>query len=291
MSIQLQRGRILWVILWTLTGVFRIEAQSTNPSIAIELLSNAQVRLTWPGTASFFRLEQTDSLRSGTVWNPVSQTPAPLGQLLSVTVGTPVSARYFRLTLDGSADTDGDRLSTAWELQYGYDPGLADSDGNGIRDDMEDPDGDGVINYDEARLGTNPRNGDTDGDGYDDNGEILEGSDPTSAASVPRVLVASTTVSFLNAVPETTAAGTQLNVVSLSTSFLNAMPETVPTGTSIAVASLVGSYLNATADTITTGTPISLASSIASYLNAAPESPSPGTQLNPVSSVVSYQNQ
>jgi hypothetical protein len=292
MIARLRRVTVPLTVLCALTGAFRGEAQTTNPpTLGINLLAGAQVRLTWTNAASFFRLEQTDSLRSGATWSPVSQTPVPQGGLLSITLGASASTRYFRLTLETAGDPDGDRLPTSWELQYGYDPAVADSDSNGIRDDLEDADGDGVINYDEARLGTNPQNPDTDGDGYDDYGENLEGTDPTSAASVPKVVVASIAASFLNAVAETPASGTPLNLVSSFASYLNALPETITAGTPIPAASTTASYVNAVAETIPPGTPIPLASAVASYVNATPESPTPGTLLNPVSPVVSYRNQ
>ena len=52
--------------------------------------------------------------------------------------------------------------------------------------DGRDPDGDGLTNYQEIVVhGTNPNDSDTDGDGFNDGDEIVEGSDPNDAGSVP----------------------------------------------------------------------------------------------------------
>ncbi|MDO5317185.1 MAG: hypothetical protein Q4G65_01035, partial [bacterium] len=68
---------------------------------------------------------------------------------------------------------------------YGSNPTLADTDGDGLRDDEEalvrqtlpyvvDTDGDGLSDFGEVRIyGTNPRLADTDGDGRTDGEEIL----------------------------------------------------------------------------------------------------------------------
>ncbi len=89
----------------------------------------------------------------------------------SSTAGSPgVDAIDFIFTADDDSDSDG--LSDAWEIEYGYDPYIADSDSNSITDDLEDPDGDGVINSSEEDNYTNPQLADSDGDGLDDDVEI-----------------------------------------------------------------------------------------------------------------------
>ena len=70
-------------------------------------------------------------------------------------------------------DTDGDGLTASEEEEYGTDPELADTDGDGLLDGEE------VNEY-----GTDPLSTDTDGDGYLDNDELDEGSDPTDGASL-----------------------------------------------------------------------------------------------------------
>jgi len=191
--------------------------------------------------------------------------------------------------LDGNEDPDQDRLRISWELLFGYDPRLPDSDNNGVRDDAEDADSDGLRNYDEARLGANPRNPDSDGDGYDDNGEAIEGTDPTSATSTPALLVASTSVSYLNAAPDVPAPGTLLHAASPPASFLNAVPETVALGAPLTLFSLPASYLNAIPEAPPSGTALNTISSPVSFLNAVPELfTGPAFVISPVAS---YQNQ
>jgi len=83
-----------------------------------------------------------------------------------------LTARYI------NADSDGNGLPDAWELQYfghiGVDPNA-------------DPDGDGLTNLQEYQHGTNPLNADTDGDGLSDGIEVAIGTNPLVAdiASVP----------------------------------------------------------------------------------------------------------
>ena len=53
-------------------------------------------------------------------------------------------------------DTDGDLLADGWELEHGFMPHLADSDGNGIPDGMDDADGDGASNAAEQDNDADP---------------------------------------------------------------------------------------------------------------------------------------
>jgi len=64
-------------------------------------------------------------------------------------------------------DTDKDRLTDDRERELGTDPGVVDTDGDGLSD------GDEIEMY-----GTNPINKDTDGDGYKDGDEIKNGYNP-----------------------------------------------------------------------------------------------------------------
>jgi len=70
-------------------------------------------------------------------------------------------------------DNDGDGLTASEEEEYGTDPELADTDGDGLLDGEEVND-----------LGTDPLSTDSDGDGYHDNDELDQGSDPTDSASM-----------------------------------------------------------------------------------------------------------
>ena len=74
------------------------------------------------------------------------------------------------------ADSDGDGLPDAWEMQYFMNLG---EDAGG------DPDLDGLTNGQEYSLGTNPAQADTDADGYPDGEEVAAGSNPLDPASVP----------------------------------------------------------------------------------------------------------
>ena len=73
-------------------------------------------------------------------------------------------------TADG--DGDGDTLTNIQELQNGSDPTEADSDSDGLNDNIENGSGTWV---DATNTGTSPRNADTDGDGLNDNVETNTG--------------------------------------------------------------------------------------------------------------------
>lgn len=93
-------------------------------------------------------------------------------------------------------DTDLDGLYDIEEKEYGTDPKLYDTDGDGLSDGEEvriyktnplnpDTDGDGLSDYDEVIIyGTNPLSSDTDGDGYRDLEEINNGYSPIDAGKM-----------------------------------------------------------------------------------------------------------
>jgi hypothetical protein len=96
-------------------------------------------------------------------------------------------------------DTDGDGLSDGDEvLQYSTDPLQADTDGDGLSDGEEvlqystdplqaDTDGDGLSDPNEIQLyGTDPTLWDSDGDSFSDGEEIAGFSDPLNPQSVPQ---------------------------------------------------------------------------------------------------------
>ncbi len=71
-------------------------------------------------------------------------------------------------------DGDGDGLTDPEEVLHGTDPGLADTDSDGLSDG------------DEVNLhGTDPTDPDSDGDGANDGDEVAAGSDPNDPASLP----------------------------------------------------------------------------------------------------------
>ncbi len=77
-----------------------------------------------------------------------------------------------------SLDNDSDGITGALELLYGLDP-------NDPSDALQDPDADSITNIDEINVyGTDPHLADSDGDGLDDNIElfVLTGYDPLDAS-------------------------------------------------------------------------------------------------------------
>ena len=87
-------------------------------------------------------------------------------------------------------DPDGDTLANIDEYLNGSDPHVQDTDGDGLRDDVEvnaygtdpangDTDGDGLADGDEiATHDTDPNDADSDSDGLDDGAEVEAGTDP-----------------------------------------------------------------------------------------------------------------
>jgi len=111
-------------------------------------------------------------------------------------------------TAAGSGNNDADALTNLEEQSAGTDPTKADTDGDGLNDDVEnasgvfngpsdpgsdplksDTDGDGLDDGVEVSTAngyvTNPNLADTDGDQFSDPVELSEGSDPTDKADFP----------------------------------------------------------------------------------------------------------
>ncbi|MCZ7639523.1 MAG: Ig-like domain-containing protein [Verrucomicrobia bacterium] len=86
---------------------------------------------------------------------------------------------------DGDEDSDGDGLTTLFELFAGTDPTQADTFQTGRSDAELDADGDALTLLHEMFLGTDPTLPDTDGDGWNDEAEITLGSRPTDPRSLP----------------------------------------------------------------------------------------------------------
>jgi hypothetical protein len=100
------------------------------------------------------------------------------------------------LTVASGADTDGDGMLDAWEIDHGLNPNDAadaaqDLDGDGLTNRQEffagtdprnpDSDGDGLADGQETRLNTDPLNPDSDGDGLTDGQEVARGTRPLKA--------------------------------------------------------------------------------------------------------------
>ena len=100
--------------------------------------------------------------------NQEDSTLVPIPSQTAGTGGAPVAP-----VISGSADEDGDGLTTDQELQLGTSPLRADTDNDGLSDG------------DEVRLyRTDPLNPDTDGDGYLDGAEVRAGYNPNGPGTL-----------------------------------------------------------------------------------------------------------
>jgi len=86
------------------------------------------------------------------------------------------------------ADSDNDGVPDDLEAQLGTDPNNPDSNGNGTEDGWEDWDNDGLPNAVEILIGTDPKNPDTDNDGILDGAEDADHDDLPNAGELPRGL-------------------------------------------------------------------------------------------------------
>ncbi len=150
--------------------VLRVSAPATTLA-AVGASAQLQVLATYPNGG-----QQTDVTTNGTsylVSNPQIATVTPGGLVTAVRSGTVVVQATnegtsglisIRVALAG-ADSDGDGLTDAEELQLGLNP-------NNPADALLDLDRDGLNAREEFQAGTDPRNADSDGDGLSDGDEV-----------------------------------------------------------------------------------------------------------------------
>lgn len=147
---------------------------------------------------------------------------------------------------DGEKDLDNDGLKNIGEFLLERNPRNRDTNGDGTWDGNYDTDGDGLTDGQEFNNGTDALKVDSDGDSISDYDEVNEGTNPLVPSSLPPSLVASDSVSFLNAIPGTPPPGEDYFVVaSLPASYLNALAVPPEDGVFFSVATLPVSYLNA----------------------------------------------
>lgn len=147
----------LWTLLFRLVNV-------ENPLSPVVIAS-------WTQTNAV--AAHASLLAGSTAWMDVSGNP----NAMTVETERGIDAFFDSAPL-GQTDSDNDGMPDAWETLHGF---LI----NNPADAVLDADSDGLSNRDEYRAGTNPRDWDSDDDGASDHMELLRGSDPLSALSLP----------------------------------------------------------------------------------------------------------
>gem|GEM_PF-1040669 len=178
----------------------------TSSLTAVGQTVQVAVTATFPGGST----QDVTAAAAGTIYqstNPKVATVSSDGLVSAVSSGRVLITAFNEAVLGGflftvtlSADSDGDGIPDDIELANGLDPNnpadaLADLDGDGLTNFQElmvfgsdirkaDTDGDGLSDGDEVSLyHTNPLLADSDGDGLRDGLEIQTGSDPNDANS------------------------------------------------------------------------------------------------------------
>jgi outer membrane protein OmpA-like peptidoglycan-associated protein/opacity protein-like surface antigen len=183
------------------TQLYEENALTMPLGAGVEYFVNRDLALTGSISYRLFFTDYLDDYSPGTMLGYDSKTsqytgpvqPAPSGDVVStgsndamLNIGVGVTW-YFM----GKADTDEDGLTDGEERDYGTNPELKDTDGDGLDDPTEvdrsggtdplvpDTDGDGLVDGREVReTKTKPGVADTDGDGLSDGDEIQRGTDP-----------------------------------------------------------------------------------------------------------------
>lgn len=113
----------------------------------------------WGGTTFYFKITMTDSKGASDSY-----------------------AGTFATTFGPGEDTDGDGIEDQWELDNFGDLGTADATSNYVN---EAPAPDGLSDLEEYHHHTDPTKADTDGDGVTDDVEVANNSDPLKAPGPP----------------------------------------------------------------------------------------------------------
>ncbi len=95
----------LFMLMGLLAGAHGVQAQAT-PKLSISLLTLTVVEVSWPSNFAGWRLTSTTNLIPPANWQPVPDTPFPLGNVLAVFEPVTNRSRFFRLQ-EGGGNTNG----------------------------------------------------------------------------------------------------------------------------------------------------------------------------------------
>ncbi|MDH3728302.1 MAG: hypothetical protein OER77_12295, partial [Myxococcales bacterium] len=188
----LQPERVAITLTSSPVGVgLSFDSATVASPFSVDALVNYRHAIGAPNTGAGNELYEFSSWSDGGAQTHVIDVPS---------ASTSYTATFDVITLDPSADEDGDGLLNGWEIQHGLDPfepgdAQLDSDGDGLTNIEEqslgtdpttaDSDDDSVTDAEEQAFGTDPNNPDTDGDGATDGEEIAAGTDPLDPGSTP----------------------------------------------------------------------------------------------------------
>jgi len=148
------------ILIWTM--VFTPLLQSHQVAAFAQRQAARQAALEQEQEAQAAASDMQDQLLASD-WDPLRDplaAPAVAGQAAGGS-GSSTTAGIACTENEKTTDTDKDGLSDCQERQYGTNPSVADTDGDGLLDGWE------VL-----RLGSDPRQADSDGDGIPDGAEV-----------------------------------------------------------------------------------------------------------------------